>query len=120
MAWGVRAGLPPLVHGLGALAGALARHDDPRLVTDDEHAVRAAGALGASSCLLLRANGALAVGADLAQAVVRAWSLEERCRVALAAGDSARALTGDELSDRRVHTPAEERRAWAWLEDRFG
>lgn len=120
VAWGVRGAVPPLLHGLGAIAGEVGLHDDPRLVTSDETATAAANALGARACLLLRANGALAVGADLPEAAVRVWYLEERCRVALEAGAAGRALEGEELTERTVHTPAEQRRAWAWLQARFG
>ena len=120
VAWGVRGQLPPLLHGLGALAGEVALHDDPQLVTSEEAATAAARALGAGACLLLRANGAVAVGADLSEAAVRAWYLEERCRVALDAGAGGRALEAEELTERTVHTPAEQRRAWAWLQARYG
>lgn len=121
VAWGVRGVVPPLLHGLGAMAGEVGFHGDPQLVTDDERAAAAAAALGPEgACLLLRANGALAVGADLPEAAVRAWYLEERCRVALEAGAGGRPLEGQELAERIVHTPAEQRRAWAWLQARFG
>jgi ribulose-5-phosphate 4-epimerase/fuculose-1-phosphate aldolase len=120
VAWGVRAAVPPLLHGLGALAGSVAVHDDPQLVDDASRAAAAATALGEHDCLLLRANGALVTGADLSQAAVRAWFLEERARVALDAGASARALAPGELRQRTVHSAAEARRAWRWLADRFG
>ena len=63
--------------------------DDPDLVAGEPLAGRVAAALGAAPAMLLAGNGGLTVGADLDQALARAWCLEDRCRVALAAGDRA-------------------------------
>ena len=54
---------------------------DPDLVTAEPLAGRAAAALGGAPAMLLAGNGGLTVGADLNQALARAWCLEERCRV---------------------------------------
>ena len=83
---GLSGELPPVTHGLAGLSGEVALLDDPQLVDGPERAAAAAAALGAADCLVMRANGALAVGPDLATACVRAWFLEERARVWLAAG----------------------------------
>ena len=93
--------------------------DDPQLVDRPERAAAAAAALGAADCLVMRANGALAVGGDLATATVRAWYLEERARVWLAAGRPD-GLSQVELAERAEHWPAEAQRAWAWLREAFG
>lgn len=119
VAAGFGAVTPPVAHGLGGLAGELARLDDPQLVDRPERAERAAAALGAADCLLLRANGSLAVGADLGEATVRAWFLEERARVWLAA-ERPSGLDPAELARRAEHWPAEAGRALAWLRWRFG
>lgn len=119
-AFAARGEAPPLVHGLGGLAGELAVHDDARLVSTPERASAAADALGAADGLILRANGALSVGATLADAVVRAWYLEERACVALDAGPGVSPLAGPELIERAEAFVAERSRAWAWLRYRFG
>lgn len=111
--------LPPIAHGLGGLSGRLAVFADPQLVADDERAGAAAAALGDADVLILRANGALAVGADLEEALVRIWFAEERARVWLAAGRPA-GLSEEELAERSRHWPAEARRAAAWLRWRYG
>ncbi|MDO8186250.1 class II aldolase/adducin family protein [Conexibacter sp. JD483] len=118
VAWAARGAVPPLLHGLGGLAGTVAAWDgDPDLVTSEAHGARAAAALGAADCLLLRANGAVATGATLRQAAVRAWFLEERARVALDAGPQALPLI--DLDRRSRHFAAEEERAWRWLREAF-
>lgn len=119
-AFAARGELPPLLHGLGGLAGELALHTDARLVSTPDRADAAAAALGDRDGLILRANGALSVGATLAEAIVRAWYLEERASVALDAGPGVSPLAGPELIERAEAFPAERGRAWAWLHHRFG
>jgi ribulose-5-phosphate 4-epimerase/fuculose-1-phosphate aldolase len=118
VAWGARGLAPPLVHGLGGLAGDVALHPDPQLVTDGDRADAAARSLGASDCLLLRGNGALATAGTLPQAAVRAWFLEERSRVA-AEAPGARFLEGNDLVTRSGAFEAERVRAERWLFGRF-
>ena len=120
VAVGARNEVPPLVHGLAGQAGAVTLIDETDLVASREGGVRFAEALGDADCLLIRANGALATGASLARSVVRAWFLEERCRVALDAGPDARELTAEELEPRSAWFEAETVRAWNWLRWRFG
>jgi HCOMODA/2-hydroxy-3-carboxy-muconic semialdehyde decarboxylase len=98
---------PPLLHGFGGMVEPVAVWDDPDLVAGGPVAGRVAGALGDAPALLLAGNGGLTVGADLDQALARAWCLEDRCRVALAAGDRARPLTGEALGRRRRWYDAE-------------
>lgn len=118
VAWGVRGAVPPLLHGLGGLSGAvLAWCEDADLVVRAEQGAAAAAALGAADCLLVRANGNVATGATLSQAAVRAWFLEERARVALEAGLEASPLT--DLDARARHFAAEEARAWRWLQETY-
>jgi len=113
-AWAARHAEPPLIHGLGLLAGRVALHGETDLVTTREAAVAAAEALGRADCLLLRANGAVAVGEDLRQAAVRACFLEQRARLADTAPGAA-PLDESERSARSRHVPAETVRAWRWL-----
>jgi ribulose-5-phosphate 4-epimerase/fuculose-1-phosphate aldolase len=118
-AWAARGVAPPLVHGLGLLCGEIAVHDDSDLVADETAGRSAAVALGASDCLLLRANGALATAPVIGVAAVRAHYLEERARIAdLAPG--AAVLAGDRRAARERHTAAETLRAWRWLAGRHG
>ena len=113
--WGALPELPPLRHGLGGLAGGVGLHPDPELVCDPARALAATAALGDGHSLLLAANGSLSVGADLEEALARAWYFEDRCWVAWVAGlrqpavPAAAADTG-----RAVHLPNELSRAGLW------
>lgn len=117
--WACRPELPPLVHGLGGLAGAVARYDDVDLVATPAAGAAVVAALGDAACVLLRANGVLCCGPDLAQATVRAWYLEERCAFATALPEALE-ITGEPLARRSRHFDAERRRAWQWLSARYG
>jgi HCOMODA/2-hydroxy-3-carboxy-muconic semialdehyde decarboxylase len=116
--WASRGEVPPLVHGLGGLSGVVAFHHEPQLIASLEAGRAAATDLGASDCLLLHANGAVCTAETLPQAVVRAWFLEERCRVA-EYSTRARALTDSEAVLRARHHAAEQQQAWDWLRVRF-
>jgi hypothetical protein len=107
--------VPPLVHGLGGLSGAIATHDAHDLVVGGAAARAAADALGAADVLLPRANGAVCTGSDLPTACVRAFFLEERARVAHDAGPHAIPLSDAEILTRARHHPTETARAWRWL-----
>jgi HCOMODA/2-hydroxy-3-carboxy-muconic semialdehyde decarboxylase len=120
VALGARCETPPLLHGLGGLAGEVRLHPATDLVASPEAGAAAAAALGAADCLILRANGGLATGSDLGGACVRAYFLEERCRVALAAGPSADELSDADLRARSRWFAPEAARAWKWLQWRFG
>ncbi len=108
-------GIPPLLHGFGGIVEPIAWWDDPALIASKRIAERAAGILGQAAGMILRGNGAVAVGRDLEQALARAWALEDRCRVALAAGQGARVLSSANLALRASWFEAEERRIAAWL-----
>lgn len=110
----------PVAHGLGGMSGELAFYGDPQLIDTAERGAAAARALGAADCLIMRANGSLATGADLPQALVRAWYFEERLRVWLEAGRPERGIEGEQLPPRAERWPVEAARAWAWLAARFG
>jgi HCOMODA/2-hydroxy-3-carboxy-muconic semialdehyde decarboxylase len=106
---------PPLLHGFGGMVEPVAFWPDPDLVTGEPAAGRVAAALGAAPAMLLAGNGGLTVGADLDQALARAWCLEDRCRVALATGDRARPLDAEAFGRRRRWYDAEEARLARWL-----
>jgi HCOMODA/2-hydroxy-3-carboxy-muconic semialdehyde decarboxylase len=106
---------PPLLHGFGGMVEPVAVWDDPDLVAEGPVAGRVAGVLGDAPAMLLAGNGGLTVGAGLDQALARAWCLEDRCRVALAAGDRARPLTAEALDRRSRWYDAETARLARWL-----
>ncbi len=118
VAWGVGTDDLPLRHGLGAIAGArIPVHPDFELIAGTESAEGAAATLGPHHGVLLRANGGLAVGADLLEAATRLWFLEERARVVLDAAGGAGADI--DWAPRLAHTAIELRRAKAWFAARF-
>lgn len=118
----VRAGaigvIPPLVHGLGGLAGEVAISDRTDLVTDFAAGEEIANALQSADCLLVRGNGSIATGHSLGEAVVRARFLEERCLVGEGFG-TADGWTAVELESRAWWFEKETTRAWAWMRWRF-
>lgn len=116
--WASQPALPPVVHGLGGLSGALALHDQSDLITTRQMAEAVAADLGGGSCVLLRGNGAVCVGADLGEATVRAWYLEQRAELASLA-PNARPLLDQAALARARHYPAELARARRWVERRF-
>lgn len=121
VAWGIGTDDLPLLHGLGALAGDRVRvHDDIELITRPEQAAAVATTLAAGSSVILRANGALAVGRDLLEAATRLFYLEDRSRVALQSRSTSSTADGDAWERRREHTSAELTRAKAWFEARYG
>ncbi|MFC0437831.1 class II aldolase/adducin family protein [Kutzneria buriramensis] len=96
----------PLIplHGQGALLGPIVPiFHNSRLVRDPAIADDLAAALGSASALVLRGNGAITVGATVAEAVARMWILDETAKLTLAVAPHGpvRAL------------PAEEQASWA-------
>jgi len=74
--------------------------------------------LGSSRAIVLRGNGAVAVGASLPEAVVMAWYLEDAARVelaVLACGISGIELTPAEARDRAITSGKIVERMWDWL-----
>ncbi|MBN8866350.1 MAG: class II aldolase/adducin family protein [Solirubrobacterales bacterium] len=116
---GARGEVPPLVHGLAGLAGEVAVCGRTDLVADPEAGREIAEDLGSADCLLIRGNGSIATGLCLANAVVRARYLEERCLVGrgLAPDDG---WGTDRLKPRSRWFEKETSRAWAWLRWRYG
>ncbi|MGQ0620631.1 MAG: class II aldolase/adducin family protein [Panacagrimonas sp.] len=95
-------------HGFGAyFAPGPALWDDPRLLRDDTAAAQLAETLGVGKAIVMRANGAVVVGADLTEAVALSWFLEEAARVEVGLmqmghdGDHT-LLTADETVARQV------------------
>lgn len=92
-----------------------------QLVRDDETARAVADRLGQAPAIVLRGNGAVVVGADLQQAVVLSWFLEDAARVELAAltiagGDAAQLLLDqDECARRATWSGGLAQRMWEHL-----
>jgi HCOMODA/2-hydroxy-3-carboxy-muconic semialdehyde decarboxylase len=113
--------IPPICHGLGGLSGPIEIFGESRLVSDETLGTAAAAALGKEAvCMISRGNGSIASAGSLEQALVRAWYLEERCRVWLDSGRLARPLDDQELLDRSKDWAIESGRAWRWLSWKFG
>lgn len=116
---GARGQVPPLVHGLGGLAGEVALCGRTDLVTDREAGEQVAQDLGGADALLIRGNGSVATGRSLGEAVVRARYLEERCLVGEDL-DPEEGWRADLLDPRARWFEKETTRAWAWMRWRYG
>ncbi|WP_420467725.1 class II aldolase/adducin family protein [Panacagrimonas sp.] len=110
-------------HGFGAyFAPGPALWDDPRLLRDDAAAARLAETLGGGNALVMRANGAVVVGASLIEAVALSWFLEEAARVEVGLmqmgqdGDHT-LLSADETTARQVVAGRVYERMWEYLTD---
>jgi HCOMODA/2-hydroxy-3-carboxy-muconic semialdehyde decarboxylase len=110
-------------HGVGAFfAPSPPLWDDPRLLRDDSLAARLAEALGDAPAIVMRGNGAIAVGETLEQAVTLAWFLEDAARVearvrAMGADPETGLLQPDEIAARRGFSGDVVERMWAYLTD---
>ncbi|MCA8094830.1 class II aldolase/adducin family protein [Burkholderia anthina] len=114
--------VPSPRHGVGAFNAACRFWDDPRLLRDDALAAQLAAHLGDAPSLVMRANGAIAVGPNIELAAGFAWCLEEAARVetlvramAGAQGAESACLTRDEVAVRQVSSGAVFERLWEYL-----
>jgi HCOMODA/2-hydroxy-3-carboxy-muconic semialdehyde decarboxylase len=74
--------------------------------------------LGSARAIVMRGNGAVAVGASIEEAVVMAWYLEDAARVELAvlgSGLKGLELTPEEVRDRAITAGKIVERMWDWL-----
>lgn len=97
----------PLINGHAAMLGAVTFLDAAIPVRDRPSADQVIKLAGASNCIILRGNGAVATGASVAEAVARMWVLETTAAMALqalAAGEPAE-LSPDEAAWWRDHAP---------------
>jgi HCOMODA/2-hydroxy-3-carboxy-muconic semialdehyde decarboxylase len=110
---------PRALHGFGAyFAPCPPLHDDPRLVRDASSGVAVAEKLGAARAVVMRGNGAIAVGSSIEEALVMAWYLEDAARVELAVlstGLLGREYSASEAKDRAVTAGRLVERMWDWL-----
>ena len=113
-------GRTPLArHGFGSyFAPQAPLWPDTRLVRDDDRAAAAADLLGQARAIVLRGNGAVAVGASLQEACVMAWYLEDAARVeldVLATGLTGLVMDDEEAAARATTQGLIIERMWEWL-----
>jgi HCOMODA/2-hydroxy-3-carboxy-muconic semialdehyde decarboxylase len=110
---------PRALHGFGAyFAPSPPLHDDPRLIRDAASGVAVAEKLGSARAIVMRGNGAIAVGRSIEEALVMAWYLEDAARVELAVlstGLQGREYSAAEVEDRAVMAGRLVERMWDWL-----
>lgn len=123
VSYGVRNAPLPLLHGFGLCLSpqtALPCHPVLDLITDRAAADALAATLNDHHALLIRGNGALATGASIATAVVRAIFLEEAARIAIHSASHSPALPSpQELAARRRWHDTELARAWPYYCRKF-
>jgi HCOMODA/2-hydroxy-3-carboxy-muconic semialdehyde decarboxylase len=113
-------GRTPLArHGFGSyFAPQAPLWSDTRLIRDDGLAAAAADTLGNARAIVLRGNGAVAVGASLQEACVMAWYLEDAARVeldVLATGLPGLVFDAEEAAARAITQGLIVERMWEWL-----
>jgi len=110
---------PNARHGLGSyFAPQPPFWSDPRLIRDDDRAVRVAATLGKARAIVLRGNGAVVVGSSLQEACVLSWYLEDAARVeldVLASREPGLVFEPDEAADRATMQGRIFERMWDWL-----
>ena len=110
---------PRARHGFGAyFAPAAPLHANPRLVRDQPSAEALAATLGSARAIVMRGNGAIALGASIEEALVMAWYLEDAARVelaVLATGLAGLELTEAEARERAVTSGRIIERMWDYL-----
>lgn len=110
---------PEARHGLGSyFAPRAPLWSNPRLARDDATAAAIAAALGSARAIVLRGNGALAVGRSIEEATVLAWFLEDAARVeldVLATGMPGLVFDPKEAADRAITSGELFERMWDWL-----
>jgi HCOMODA/2-hydroxy-3-carboxy-muconic semialdehyde decarboxylase len=113
--------VPRALHGLGAyFAPAPPLWDDPALVRDPERAAAVADRLGGGRAIVLRGNGAIAVGASVREAACHAFFLEDAARIellALATGAAAVPYTAKQAAQRAGGDARLYDRMWEYLLD---
>lgn len=110
---------PRLRHGMGCYFHAgIPLWNDVQLVRTEEQALGVSQLLGQSAAVVMRGNGAVVVGADLPEAVVLTWYLEDAARIelqALACGRSDAVLSREEAERRAIRHGQIFERMWQYL-----
>jgi HCOMODA/2-hydroxy-3-carboxy-muconic semialdehyde decarboxylase len=111
---------PRALNGSGAYFAAPPLWNDPMLVRDRERADGVAAQLADARAIVLRGNGAIAVGATVREAACHAYWLEDAARVELAAcatSEPAVPYTPEQASQRAAAGPSLYDRMWEYLLD---
>ena len=110
---------PSVHHGFGSyFAPQPPFWRDPRLIRDEARAAAVATTLGAARAIVLRGNGAVAVGSSLQEACVLSWYLEDAARVeldVLASGIPGLVFDPEESAARATMQGRIFERMWEWL-----
>lgn len=110
-------------HGLAAYFGkSTPLWDDPRLLRNDEAAVKLADMMADSPAIVMRGNGAVVAGDSIEQAVSYSWFLEDAARVemqtrSMNVNEQDGVLSDQEIIDRQVMTGRVFDRMWRYLVD---
>jgi ribulose-5-phosphate 4-epimerase/fuculose-1-phosphate aldolase len=125
MAWSTLGRPLPATIGMGLFLGSeVPWFDTTTTVRTAEHGDLLAAALGDRNAVLLRGFGAVTVGATVAESVVRAWMLERAADAVVTASAVGPPLAfpagaAQALADPGGPAPAQLRRAWNYLRDRW-
>jgi HCOMODA/2-hydroxy-3-carboxy-muconic semialdehyde decarboxylase len=110
---------PRALHGFGAyFAPCPPLYGNPRLVRDAAGAAALVEQLADARAIVMRGNGAVTVGAGIAEAVALAWYLEDAARVDLAvrsSGADGLEYTAAEVRDRAITAGRLFERMWDFL-----
>ncbi len=110
---------PRVHHGFGSyFAPQPPFWHDPRLIRDEARAAAVMTSLGNARAIVLRGNGAVAVGSSLQEACVLSWYLEDAARVeldVLACGIPGLVFEPDESAARATMQGRIFERMWDWL-----
>lgn len=110
---------PRVLHGMGSyFSPGVPLWNDPQLIRNDETAVSVAKALGESSAIVLRGNGAVVAGNSLEDAVVLTWYLEDAARIELdcmPVTDQVLELAPEEAQARATRSGRIFERMWDYL-----
>jgi HCOMODA/2-hydroxy-3-carboxy-muconic semialdehyde decarboxylase len=108
-------------HGLAAYFGkSTPLWEDPRLLRNDEAAIKLAERMADSPAIVMRGNGAVVAGDSIEQAVSYSWFLEDAARVemqtrSMNVDEKDGVLDDQEIIDRQVMTGRVFDRMWRYL-----
>lgn len=109
---------PEMRHGFGAyFSPRVGFWNDIQLVRDDVRAAGVTAAMGEGAGVLMRGNGAVVCGGSIEEALMRAWYLEDMCRIELAVGGvpGAPVIGVEEAAERATLSGGIVERMWDYL-----